>query len=402
MKRIAIIGTVGVPGRYGGFETLAHQLVDNLSDEFEMKVYCSKKAYEPHERPKYFNKARLYYLPFNANGVQSIIYDFISIIHALFVADNLVILGVSGGLLLPFVRIFTNKKIIVNIDGLEWRRAKWSRFAKSFLKFSERVAVKWSHADITDNEAIKRYTSVHYKTLSQLIEYGADHAQKQEITTEAVKKYSFFFKPYAFKVARIEPENNIHLVLEAFSKLARKLVVVGNWDSSEYGQNLKEKYSNDENIFILDPIYDQTELDILRSNCFLYIHGHSAGGTNPSLVEAMFLSLPVIAFDCTYNRATTEDNALYFKNTNDLVKLIDLTPIERLIEMKSTMNSIAKRRYTWQVIAGKYKNLINAFDYNYKKQNIVSQLSRLNSSWLQGQELAHLKHTVNYYDETWN
>lgn len=401
MKRIAIIGTVGVPGRYGGFETLAHQLVDNLSDEFELKVYCSKKTYEAHERPKFFKKARLYYLPFNANGMQSIIYDFISIIHALFIADTLVVLGVSGGLLLPFVRLFTNKKIIVNIDGLEWRRAKWNRFAKAFLKFSERVAVKWSHADITDNEAIKRYTSVHYKTLSQLIEYGADHAQKEAITLEAVKKYKFFFQPYAFKVARIEPENNIHLVLEAFSKLARKLVVVGNWDASDYGRDLKLKYSKSEHIFILDPIYDQKELDILRSNSLLYVHGHSAGGTNPSLVEAMYLQLPVIAFDCSYNRATTENSALYFNDAQELVALIEKTSVEELMKIRDIMKAIAERRYTWKVIAGKYKQLVNAFDFNYKKQNIVSQLSKLNAGWLQTQDLGHLKHTVNYYEETW-
>jgi glycosyltransferase involved in cell wall biosynthesis len=401
MKRIAIIGTVGVPGRYGGFETLAHQLVNNLADDFEIKVYCSKHAYTKNERPRYFNKARLYYLPFNANGIQSIIYDFISIIHALFVADTLVILGVSGGLLLPLVRLFTRKKIIVNIDGLEWRRAKWNKFAKKFLRFSERVAVRWSHADITDNEAIKRYTSIHYQTLSQLIEYGADHAKKVEITEAYSKKYSFIHQPYAFKVARIEPENNIHVVLETFASLSQKLVIVGNWEASEYGKKLKDTYKKCQNIYIIDPIYNQTELDVLRSNCLLYVHGHSAGGTNPSLVEAMYLALPVLAFDCAYNRATTEGKALYFKDSRELAQLIKTNSISEIMEMKSAMREIALERYTWHKIATKYKQLINAFDYRYKKQEIVSQLSKMSTNWLQHHELSHLKNPTKYYEEPW-
>ena len=175
MKKIAIIGTVGIPSRYGGFETLAHHITDHLKDEFEFTVYCSKRAYDKNERTTYFNKAKLVYLPFNANGIQSVIYDSVSILHSLFFCDTLLVLGVSGGIAVPFVRLFTNKKVIVNIDGLEWRRKKWNRFGKWFLKFSEKVAVKFSHADITDNEAIKRYTSINYKTLSHLIEYGGDH-----------------------------------------------------------------------------------------------------------------------------------------------------------------------------------------------------------------------------------
>ncbi len=399
MKRIAIIGTVGVPGRYGGFETLAHQLVNNLSNEFEMKVYCSKKVYLPHERPKFFKKARLYYLPFNANGIQSIIYDFISIMHALFVADTLIVLGVSGGLLLPFVRLFTNKKIIVNIDGLEWRRAKWHKSAKWFLRFSEKVAVRWSHADVTDNEAIKRYTSIHYKTLSQLIEYGADHTMPQELTCDAERKYPFIVEDYCFKVARIEPENNIHIVLEAFTGLMQTLVIVGNWQASEYGRRLKKTFKQYSNIHMLDPIYDQTELDLLRFNCLLYIHGHSAGGTNPSLVEAMYLSLPIMAFNCSYNRATTENKALFFKTVEDLRFLIENTTTDTLGRLSTDMKRIAEERYTWSVIAGKYKRLIYAFDYKYRKQNIVSQLSELNTNWLQYHDLAHLKNPIKYYEE---
>jgi glycosyltransferase involved in cell wall biosynthesis len=399
MKRVAIIGTVGVPGRYGGFETLAHQLVLQLSTTFKLKVYCSKKAYKKEERVKYFNGARLHYIPFNANGIQSMIYDFVSIIHALFVADTLILLGVSGGLMVPFVRLFTRKKIIVNIDGLEWRRQKWGRFAKAFLKFSERVAVRWSHADITDNAAIKRYTSIHYKTLSNLIEYGADHTLKVAARKEDYLKYPFINKPYAFKVARIEPENNIHMILQAFSEVNQVLIIVGNWANSDYGVELLKEYSSFNNIYMLDPIYDQRRLDVLRSNCYLYIHGHSAGGTNPSLVEAMYLGLPILSFDCSYNRATTENKSIYFKNSDELIQHIETKQLVELKTLGVRMEEIALRRYTWEVIAKKYRNLVFSFDYNCKKHHIQSKLSKVDREILAKKDLAHLQNTTLYFDE---
>ncbi|MFB1027844.1 MAG: DUF1972 domain-containing protein [Flavobacteriaceae bacterium] len=399
MKKIAIIGTVGIPSRYGGFETLAHHITDHLKDEFEFTVYCSKRAYDKNERTTYFNKAKLVYLPFNANGIQSVIYDSVSILHALFFCDTLLVLGVSGGIAVPFVRLFTNKKVIVNIDGLEWRRKKWNRFGKWFLKFSEKVAVKFSHADITDNEAIKRYTSINYKTLSHLIEYGGDHTIVFGLKKLYVKKCPFLEKTYAFKVARIEPENNIHMVLEAFSKAKEPLVIVGNWRNSEYGAQLKLKYQKFENIILYDAIYNQEELDIIRKNCLVYIHGHSAGGTNPSLVEAMSLNLPVVAFDVSFNRVTTENEAFYFKNTEDLIQLISNLKYDSLIENAAKMGGIANKRYRWSIIVNKYKNLFYTFDYNYKKQNIKANITSLNKDYLQKKGFAHLSSPKYYYQK---
>lgn len=399
MKKVAIIGTVGVPACYGGFETLAHHLVDRLSNQFKLFVYCSTKAYKKEERVSHYKGAKLIYLPFNANGIQSIIYDIISIFHALFIADTLIVLGVSGGIIIPFVRLFTNKKIIVNIDGLEWRRDKWNRYAKAFLHFSEKVAVRWSHADVTDNEAIKRYTSINYKTLSALIEYGGDHVMEVFPEEEDLVNYPFLREPYAFKVARIEPENNIHLVLEAFAASGKVLVIVGNWNKSLYGKELKENFSDYQNIHILDPIYDQRSLDLLRSNCRIYVHGHSAGGTNPSLVEAMYLELPILAFDVSYNKATTENKAVYFKTVAELQQRLYDINMSELYRIRRDMKEIANRRYTWETIAKNYANLINAFDYKYSKQGISSQLSGLNGELLRKNGLAHLKNPIKYYEE---
>lgn len=375
MKKVAIIGTVGIPARYGGFETLAHHLTKHLKDEFEFTVYCSKKAYQKEERVSEMQGAKLVYLPLNANGAQSVIYDIVSMIHALFYADTLVVLGVSGGLFLPIVKWFTTKKIIVNIDGLEWRRNKWNGLAKWFLKLSESVAVKYAHAQITDNQAIKNYTYTEYGSVSELIEYGGDHAVRTAPKAIYLAKYDFMHAPYAFKVARIEPENNVHVILNAFTKVTQILVVVGNWNNSEYGKNLKEFYSVFGNLHLLDPIYDQEELDAIRQGCQVYVHGHSAGGTNPSLVEAMHLELPILAFDVSYNRATTENQAFYFTDETDLAQQVLKLTNTPLQANAKRMVAIAKRRYTWSVIADKYKKLIYAVDYQTVKPHIFPSFS---------------------------
>lgn len=358
-KRVAIIGTVGLPACYGGFETLAEKLVVNLDKHYDLRVYCSGKRYAKADRKPMFRRAKLTYVPLDANGVQSIPYDAISILHALFVADVLLILGVSGCFLLPFVRLFTRKRIIVSIDGIEWKRAKWSKLARWYLWFAERLAVKYSHADISDNESIQDYTAMRYNSLSRIIEYGADHTLRPTITPADVARYPFLAGRYAFKVARIEPENNVHVVLEAFAPLVKQtLVLVGNWNKSAYGQALRAQYAQHPHLVLLDPIYDQRELDLLRGNCSFYIHGHSAGGTNPSLVEAMYLGRAVIAYGVSYNRTTTEGRACYFRDARELrAHVLRMDETERLA-LGSAMEAIALRRYTWRTIANKYRDLI--------------------------------------------
>jgi glycosyltransferase involved in cell wall biosynthesis len=366
--KLAIVGTTGLPACYGGFETLAHHLVDQLRDEYEIIVYCSSKFYPPSKRIKFFNGARLKYFNLNANGYQSIPYDFLSLLHALFFSEAIIMLGVSGALLIPFIKLFSRKPLIVNIDGLEWKRAKWKKPVRKFLKWSESIAVRFSDNVITDNVAIYYYVKEEYGRESVVIEYGADHTSPIPVTPEAIEKYPFITSPYSFTVCRIEPENNIHVILEAFAANKEKtLVIVGLWTHGEYGHSLKEKYSGYENIHLIDPIYEQKELNILRSNCSYYVHGHSAGGTNPSLVEAMYLGLPVIAFGVSYNRETTEGKAKYFDNGNELINILSSITEQERIHIAGEMKSIAIRRYLWHIIAGKYREQIEtAAAINYK------------------------------------
>ncbi|MFG6685356.1 DUF1972 domain-containing protein [Mariniflexile sp. HNIBRBA6329] len=354
-KKIAVIGTVGIPAKYGGFETLVENLVDNLGGGFDFTVYCSKKSYDTY--PKKHINAKLVYLPFKANGISSILYDVLSVLHSLLYADVILVLGVSGAFVLPFVKLLTKKKIITNIDGLEWKRDKWGSLAKKYLKKQEEIAVKYSHHVVVDNEGIREHVTFSYSKSSHLISYGGDHVFNVGLKQETIDKYNLP-KTFAFKVCRIEPENNIHLILEAFSESKTNLVIVGNWNNNEYGKNLKKNY-NKKNIHLLDPIYNQDQLNEIRSNCFLYIHGHSAGGTNPSLVEAMCLGLPILAFNVSYNKFTTHNEALYFQNKEELVanlKLISENP--NILKYNSTkMKEISLKEYKWHIISDKYKKL---------------------------------------------
>lgn len=393
--RIAIIGTVGVPANYGGFETLAEHLIEDLGQKHDITVFCSGKKYTKSERKSNYKGARLKYLPFDANGIQSIPYDTLSILYSLFFADVLLVLGVAGAWILPFVRIFTNKKIIISIDGIEWKRDKWNLLAKWYLFWAEGVAVKYSHIDISDNEAIQDYTAARYGSLSRIIEYGADHTMKVGITEESLVQYPFLSSPYAFKVCRIEPENNVHMILEAFTKTQKMpLILVGNWDKSEYGQSLKVQYSNHPNIYILDPIYNQEKLDLLRSNASLYVHGHSAGGTNPSLVEAMYLGLPILSFGVSYNRVTTEHRAIYFQNLNDLIFEINEIYMAKLKAIGHEIGKIAQRRYTWSYIAFKYGLLIDEALQSSGKMKVEAETKQLTYKQLMQMGHAHLKTNI--------
>ncbi|MDX2504246.1 MAG: DUF1972 domain-containing protein [Gammaproteobacteria bacterium] len=351
---IAIIGTVGVPANYGGFETLVENLIchhDSLSLNDNLTVYCSSKSYSKKE--KSYLSAQLKYIPLNANGVQSIPYDIFSLFSAVWNrSDVILLLGVSGAIILPIIRLISSARIITNIDGIEWRREKWKGFAGFFLHFSEKMAVRFSHEVISDNVAISGYVKESYGVENHVIAYGGDHAVSVE--TVSVDEYNLPEK-YGFSVCRIEPENNIHVILDAFSEQNDySLVIVGNWSKSDYGRELRKKYMDFPNLFLLDPVYDLGKLKSLRSRAAVYIHGHSAGGTNPSLVEAMHFGVPIIAFDCDFNRSTTEDKALFFRDAESLQHALDTLTEDVSENIGKEMIEIAQRRYTWGKVAENY------------------------------------------------
>lgn len=355
MKRIAIVGSQGVPAQYGGFETLVENIIgDNCSGDVEYTVFCSAPDYEA--KAERYKGARLRYIRhLHANGMQSTPYDMVSLLKCIRGYDTVVVLGVSGCIFLPLFRLLYHRRLIVNIDGLEHRRAKWGRFARWFLRKSEAMAVRCADVTVVDNKGIQDYVTETYGKPSTLIAYGGDHvrrpmtADRQE---ELLREYGLRSEGYVLSICRIEPENNCHVTLEACARSGRELVFVGNWKRSLYGQELREKYGKLRNIHLVESEYDLDKLYALRSGCAAYIHGHSAGGTNPSLVEAMFFGKPIIAYDVVYNRETTEGKAYYYKDSHDLEALLGRSDLRG-----DDMLEIAQRRYTWKHIAQQYEAL---------------------------------------------
>lgn len=349
-KRIAIVGIQGVPSKYGGFETLVEHLIED--DSVEYTVFCS--GTDQKQPLKVYKNASLKYIPLKANGIQSIPYDILAMIRSLSGYDSMLVLGVSGASFLPLFRLFSKARVIVNIDGLEHSRQKWGKFTRRYLKWSEKIAVRNSDVVVADNKAIMDYILKEYGKRSSLITYGGDHAMAdvpEYRIQEILQKYNLSAGSYAISVCRIEPENNCHIILEACKLSGKNIAFVGNWQRSEYARNLKKQYSNVPNITLINSIYDIEELFVLRSNANCYIHGHSAGGTNPSLVEAMFFNIPIIAYDVVYNRETTFGKAAYFSDVNSLQNLFS----ENLY---SDFSELAQRYYTWDIVRKAYLEVL--------------------------------------------
>jgi len=349
MKTVSIVGSAGIPAAYGGFETLVENLVLHRERQglpVDLTVFCSGRG-----SPE-FHGARLVHLPLPANGASSIAYDVWSLALALWRrADVVLVLGVSGAIALPLVRCLGRARVVTNIDGIEWRRAKWGWLARNFLRLSEWLAVRCSHVVVADNQGVAEHVARHYGVPCTVIAYGGDHA------VEADRRPYPATLPtrYALALCRIEPENNVSMILDAFSRNpALPLVFVGNWDASAFGREMRARYQEFGHLVLADPEYDLGVLRTLREGASLYVHGHSAGGTNPSLVEMMHFGVPVVAFDCGFNRHTTRGQAAYFADAAGLVAAVAALPAMEASDAGARMRELAHRHYTWNQVGAEY------------------------------------------------
>lgn len=259
---------------------------------------------------------------------------------------------------MPMLRMMTRAKIVVNIDGLEHRRQKWGGMARRILRASEAMAVRYADVVVADNQGIVDYVRETYGKDAVLIAYGGDQVVRDVPDTtasEILQSYGLTDGGYAISVCRIEPENNCDMILESFAGTDNQLplVFIGNWSHSDYARSLRQSYENADGIHILDAIYDLDRLWVLRSHAALYVHGHSAGGTNPSLVEAMYTGIPIAAYDVNYNRHTTGGCASYF---SDICTLREIA-CEPDVSQGVMLMDIASRDYRWAKIARQYTDL---------------------------------------------
>ena len=358
--KIAIIGTNGVPSKYGGFETLVEYLVEYLAGKYDITVYCSTE--NRNSLPREYKGSSLEYLGFRANGWQSIMFDIVSLFRAYKKNDRVLILGASGSIVLPLFYRY-REKFIMNLGGMDWQRSKWNYLTRRYIKYSEHLAVKHSAHLIADNKGIQEYIYDQYKLDSTLIAYGGDQVSKIVPNSSDIDKYPFLKGPYILSVSRIQPDNNIDMLLEAHEAQVDgaqiPFVIVGNWDFDKYSKFTRNKYMMLDNVYLLNAIYNHRELNLLRSNCIIYLHGHSAGGTNPALVEAMNLALPIFTFDCNFNRYTTMGKAKYFASAQELKKFIEETSETERRRIGRNMLELAKKYYTWKKIANEYEKVIN-------------------------------------------
>ncbi len=292
----------------------------------------------------------LRYSGLQANGASSILYDANTLRDALDRGvDVALLLGVSGAIALPLLTR-RGAKIVTHMDGLEWRRAKWSRPARAFLRWSEALAVRHSDAIIADSPAVAEHLLTRYGARAEVIAYGGDHAARAPARPSPTP--AGLPDGYTLALCRIEPENNVRLILQASAAAHAPLVFVGNWDASAYGRDLRARFASVPHLRLLDPVYAPGPLHALRRGAARYVHGHSAGGTNPALVEMMHMGLPVLAFDCIFNRQTTHDQALYF---NDAQALTDL--LRQPSAANTRLQAVAVEHYTWDRIGAQYFDL---------------------------------------------
>ena len=345
----AFIGSAGIPNRYGGFESfLEHCAIYMVDKKTPIYVTCDSKLYHDNKSLIYNGVNRIF-IPIKANGYQSIFHDLFAFMSVFFKCKYIMVLGVSGGIWFPFFYIscrLTGKKLGVNVDGVEWRRGKFSFYKKILLRFFDFLAQLFSQLVVYDNKALLDYIYGFARHRAFEIAYSGDHVLRLD---------SNKLPRTALTVCRIEPENNIELLIEgALQSDLSRYTIIGNWNNNTYSKNLFAKYKNCSKLKLLDPIYDSRKIAQLRESCAIYLHGHSVGGTNPSLVEMIFYDSFLICYDVRFNRETAGECALYFKDTKQLVGKINQSVASVSINHEARINK--RMIYTVENISNAYLN----------------------------------------------
>jgi rhamnosyltransferase len=326
--------------------------------------------------PKEYEGAKLDYFPvkppanYTLRKAFELLYDSWFIAKYSLVCDIIYVLGIYGGASLLFARLL-GKEVIVNTDGLEWKRAKYHIVERSLIILYFAVSLNLASKIVIDNEQMRRFIGTKHNSKVCYIPYGVSRQKSQ--SWDPAKLSSYFAEKtdgtkiekgkYWLLVSRLEPENNIHAIVDGFVKARPKhpLVVVGDFTSKKYRDQVYQQAFNDNssNVVFLGSIYDRDVLATLRQHCIAYIHGHSVGGTNPSLLEAMISENLIVAHDNFFNKEVCGRCAHYFSNSSDLSDIVTL--IEESAEDPSDLCSEAHERaiagYSWDTVTTSYDKL---------------------------------------------
>ena len=366
--KIAILGTRGIPNYYGGFEQISAYLSLGLVQKGH-----SVTVYNSHSHPYQQNEwngvqiVHCYDPEYLMGTAGQFIYDFNCLKNARR-KDFEVILCMGYSSISVWGWFFPGKSLIIsNMDGLEWKRTKYSKPVRRFLRYAEKLAVKYSNFYIADSVAIQSYLQEKYGITSEYIPYGAEiHSNEDE---GLLKEFDVSKENYFLLIARIEPENNIETILNGFynSDSKNKFLVIGTPKGS-YGRRLVHNFRNDSRIQFIGALYDPQKLHTLKIFSYLYFHGHSVGGTNPSLLEAMASRALIVAHDNPFNKAILGKDAYYFLNVGDVIQIIETTH-KGGKEEKMILNNFQKikEEYSWPQIIDHYDDFIRKCYNGLKK-----------------------------------
>ena len=378
MKNVFIIGARGYHANYGGWETFVSNLVDNYHDK-DTVFYVSEYTNDNNKDIKKIND-NLYVFPICVKNIGSATM-FLYTIRALkyvvkYVRNNnidssyLYILGLK---LFNYLGVYEkrlkrlNITTVVNPDGLEHMRSKWSYPVKKFFLLSERLMLNHVDKIVCDSKSIKKYVIDKYPKLKgkvTYIAYGSSEYNFKGVNEDKIlDEYGLDSDKYLLMVGRCVPENNYELVIREFMKstVGKDLVIITNLSNGGYFDELRRKleFDKDKRIHFIDGVYDREKLAVIRKNAYLYIHGHSVGGTNPSLIEALSLTKLNVLYDVCFNRDVGEDACLYFKEDGSLVEILNnLLKYDKKRDMYGKKaKELVDKNYTWDIIVDKYKDI---------------------------------------------
>ncbi len=357
--KIAIIGCRGIPNFYGGFERLAECLSVGLVNRgHNVTVYNSHN--HPYQQKDFYG-VRIVHRndpEYKLGTAGQFIYDWNCIQHALKENyDVMLFLGYTSSSV--WGKVFPKKTVIIsNMDGLEWKRAKYNFLTRQFLKRAERWAVRYSDFYIADSLVIQNYLEKKYNITCKYIPYGSDIDSTGNMSL--LSSYDISTQEYYLLMARMEPENNIETILDGFynSSSNKKFIVVGSTNNS-FGQKLEKKFKTDKRILFAGPIYDTAITHSLKYFSHLYFHGHSVGGTNPSLLEAMGSRTLIAAHKNEFNHSVLQKDAYYFQSAKDVEQLVESVRRDEKEEVM-VQNNLFKieQQYNWLNIIEQYNSFI--------------------------------------------
>ena len=356
--RIALVGTRGAPGRYGGFETAVDEVGQRLAGYgHDVVVYCRN----PGQTITDYAGMRLVNLPaWRRKHFETLSHTALSAAHlARHRADVAVVFNAANA---PFIPIIKAARIPValHVDGLEWQRAKWGGFGKRYYKVNERIGVRLADELIADAVGIQDYYSREYRAHSVVIAYGAPILR--DLPDSRLAELDLTSRGYHLVVARLEPENHVHVVVDGYIRSGAKLplVVVGGVRyEGDYIKELKRVAAGDDRVRMAGSVYDDELLDQLYAHSASYLHGHSVGGTNPSLLRAMGAGSPVLAFDVVFNREVLGETGVFWNSPADVaaqVEVVERRPDEARARGVAGQERAAEK-YDWDDVARRYETL---------------------------------------------